>query len=253
MKKFFLKIVLCATAVLTGFGLFAPVTASANEGVESAVESVVTGEMDNVSDETETVENDGNLVGETETSEWFDETIKPLLLQYGAEVLAFATVVFLWLKKFSQSNTALGVAVDALTKSNGENIDTSKAVQELKEAFTKDVTAMKEEHAKEIAEMRSAFTEEIAEMQGAFAEEIAERRSAFTEEIAEMQGAFAKAVQELKETLADKVTNADDTLHKLLEVEKLAYGDNAALVSNGTAKKIAEVVGNGKKKNVDKK
>lgn len=242
MKKFFLKIVLCATAVLTGFGLFAPVTASANEGVESAVESVVTDESSDLSSEVETSKNDGNFVEETETSEWFDETIKPLLLQYGAEVLAFATVVFLWLKKFSQSNTALGVAVDALTKSNGENIDTSKAVQELKEAFIKDVTAMKEEHAKEIAEMRSAFTEENAE-----------RRSAFVEEIAEMQGAFAKAVQELKETLADKVTNADDTLHKLLEVEKLAYGDNAALVSNGTAKKIAEVVGNGKKKNVDKK
>lgn len=231
MRKFLLKIVLCATAVLTGVGLFAPVTASANEGVESAVESVVTDEPSDLSSEVETNKNDGNFVEETETSEWFDEMIIPLLLQYGAEVIAFATVVFLWLKKFSQSNTALGVAVDALTKSNGENIDTSRAVQELKEAFIKDVTAMKEEHAREIAEMRNAFTEENAEM----------------------QGAFAKAVQELKETLADKVTNADDTLHKLLEVEKLAYGDNAALVSNGTAKKIAEVVGNGKKKNVDKK
>jgi hypothetical protein len=38
-----------------------------------------------------------------------------------------------------------------------------------------------------------------------------------------------------------------------LEVEKLAYGDNAALVSNGTAKKIAEVVGYGKTEDVNEK
>jgi hypothetical protein len=34
-----------------------------------------------------------------------------------------------------------------------------------------------------------------------------------------------------------------------LDVEMLAYGDNSKLVSNGTAKRIAEVVNNGKIKN----
>lgn len=213
MKKFLCKIILCATAVLAGFGFFAPVTASAEEGVESAVESVVIDEMDNVSSEVETDENDGIIVEETETSKWFDETIKPLLLQYGAEVLAFGTVVFIWLKKFRQSNTALGVAVGALTKSNEDNTNTAKAVEELKKQYTKEIAEIREETAKEIAELKSVVMDAIAE---------------------------------LKESIADKVVDANDTLNKLLEVEKLAYGDNATLVSNGVAKRIAEVVGYGK-------
>ena len=49
--------------------------------------------------------------------------------------------------------------------------------------------------------------------------------------------------------MAVKVDDIDDVAHKLLDVEKLAYGNNAHLVSNGTAKRIAEVIGNGKTNN----
>ena len=205
MKKFFLKIVLCATAVLTGFGLFAPVTASANEGVESAVESVVTGEMDNVSDETETVENDGNLVGETETSEWFDKTIKPLLLEYGAEVVAFVSVAFLCLKKVKDAKALFDSAVEVVKKSNADNEATSESVAKLKKEMKKQMEAV------------------------------------------------TKALEDIRGGLEAKVLDVDEIVHKLLDVEKLAYGNNAHLVSNGTAKRIAEVIGNGKKEENENK
>lgn len=212
MKKFLLKIFLCATVALAGIGLFSPIVASAEEGVE--IEE--TTELDNVSSETETSENQAEIVEETETSKWFDETLKPLLLQVCAEVAAFLFVAWLWLKGFGKVKEAFGNAVGLLTQSNTENTDTAKSVDELRA-----------ENARHEAEM-DAKMEKMAEM-------------------------FMNWLNQLQETLVDKVTDIDETAHKLLEVERLAYGSNAKLVNNGTAKRIAEVVGYGKTKNEDEK
>lgn len=209
MKKFLLKIALCATALLAVGGVATPLFVSAEETQGTAIESVATEELENVPSDAETNENQTEIVQETETSKWFDETIKPMLIEYGASVVAFGTAVFLMLKDFNKTKSTLGIAVGALTKSNTNNKDTVKAVEEFKALYEK----QKEEYAKQIAEMQSVFV---------------------------------GALEELKVMLADKVNDADDTLHKLLDVERLAYGSNATLVSNGTAKRIAEVINHGK-------
>lgn len=209
MKKFLLKIALCATALLAVGFVAMPLLVSAEETKKNAIESVVTEELENAPSDAETNENQTEIVQETETSKWFDETIKPMLIEYGASVVAFGTAVFFMLKDFNKTKSTLGIAVGALTKSNTNNKDTAKAVEEFKALYEK----QKEEYAKQIAEMQSVFV---------------------------------GALEELKVMLADKVNDADDTLHKLLDVERLAYGSNAHLVSNGTAKRIAEVIDHGK-------
>jgi hypothetical protein len=190
--------------------------ASADEGVESVVESVVTDETSNVSGEEETAENTPKEEAVESGDEWFDEVLMPMVIEYGASVVAFATAVFILLKDFNKTKSTLGTAVGALLTSNGNNTDTAKAVAELKSEYEKQMTEMKGQ-------------------------------------VENVTALFVEALKELKEGLADKVENADGTLQKLLEVEKLAYGDNAALVSNGTAKKIAEVVGYGKTEDVNEK
>lgn len=215
MKKLILKIVLMATAVFAGFGYIPTIMANAEGTQESGVESVEIVETENEPSEEETSENQANFVEETETSEWFDETMKPALIQYGACVFGFATALFFMLKQMNKTGYTLGIALGALTQSNADNISTSQAVAELK------------------AESQASYERQQAEY---------ERR------MQEMSDMFANALKELRESLADKVVDIDETAHKLLDVEMLAYGNNAKLVSNGTAKRIAEVVNNGKVK-----
>ena len=199
MKKFLLKIALCATMILALGGVTTPLFASADEGVETPEISTEITDTDIVSSEEEITENDTVIVEETETSKWFDETIKPLLLEYGAEVVAFSSVVFLCLKKLREAKCLFDAATEAVTKSNKDNESTSKAVKKLKEEMRKEMEAVTD------------------------------------------------ALKEIREGLEAKVVDVDEVVHKLLDVEKLAYGNNAHLVSNGTAKRIAEVIGNGKK------
>jgi hypothetical protein len=201
-----------ATAVLPIVGCVAPIVASAEETQES-VESV---ELENVSTEAETSENQANIVEETDTSKWFDETIKPMLIQYGASVVAFVTAVLMMLSRLNKTGSTLGVALGALTKANADYISTAQAVTDMKAEFQAEYERQKAENDTRMAEM--------AEM-------------------------FVNALKELNESLTDKVVDIDEVAHKLLDVEMLAYGDNSKLVSNGTAKRIAEVVNNGKIKN----
>lgn len=223
IKNFLLKIALCATAILATAGFIAPITVNAEESitesvvesVSEGVESVETSEAENVPSEEVASENHAEIVEETETSKWFDETLKPLLLQFGAEIAAFLAVAWLWLRKFGKAKDAFGNAVDVLTQSNTENTNTEKAVKELRA-----------ENARHEAEM-DAKMERMAEM-------------------------FMNGLKALQETLGDKVADIDVTAHKLLDVEKLAYCNNSTLVSNGTAKRIAEVVGYGKTENENK-
>lgn len=199
MKKFLLKIALCATMLLALGGIVTPLVATAEESVETPEISTEIADTNIEPSEETTAENDPEIVEETETSKWFDETLKPLLLEYGAEVAAIATVVFVCLRDLKKTKGVFDTAVEAITKSNKDNESTSKAVKKLKEEMAK-----------------------------------------------EMKG-VAEALKSIREGLEAKVIDVDNIVHKLLDVEKLAYGNNAHLVSNGTAKRIAEVIGNGKK------
>jgi hypothetical protein len=217
IKKTFLKMILCATAIMAGAGFFAPIVVQAEENTdivstqETLENSAETNETENVSTEEATSENQAEIVAKTNANEWFEETLMPLIIQYGTEVLAFATVVMIALNDLNKTKSTLGIAVGALTKSNTDNKDTSKAVKELKS-----------EYAKQMSEMQA--------------------------EMKRIGNMFVEAVNEIKASLSDKVNDADGKLNALLEVEKLAYGDQAKLVSNGTAKRIAEVVNGGKVK-----
>ncbi|MBQ7831090.1 MAG: hypothetical protein IJX30_00545 [Clostridia bacterium] len=51
-----------------------------------------------------------------------------------------------------------------------------------------------------------------------------------------------KRFQEMEEKLVSEVDDTNKTVHKLLDVEEIAYTSNPVLVSNGAAKRIAEVV-----------
>lgn len=237
MRKFLLKILLSATAVLALGGFVAPIAAIADEGVEAPEISVESTDSDIVSSEEETAENDGEevlvdeevledegneaivgdgeeIVEETESSEWFDEYIVPMIMEYGADVVAFATVAFIALKDTQKTKNALFGALTEITTSNTENKSTAEAVQKLKEAWVEEANAMREEHAEEIAALKEAFLE---------------------------------AITAIREGMETKVDDIDEIVHKVLDVEKIAYGNNAHLVSSGTAKRIAEVIGNGKK------
>ena len=86
------------------------------------------------------------------------------------------------------------------------------------------------------------LTETITALTKALAE-----NKALKKEMRKLGESVAEALNEIREGLETKVIDVDEIVHKLLEVEKLAYGNNAHLVSNGTAKRIAEVIGNGKK------
>lgn len=215
MKKLLLKLILCATTLLAVGGLVSPIVVSADEGVETPEISVEITDTDIVSSEEETVENEGKeTVEETESSEWFDKHILPLIVEYGADVIAFATVAFMALKDTQKTKAALSTAVAEVIKSNADNKSTSEAVQELKDAFSKEMEEVKAEHAQEIEAIKEVFL---------------------------------TAITAIREGMEAKVDDIDETVHKVLDVEKIAYGNNAHLVNSGTARRIAEVIGNGKK------
>lgn len=192
MKKFLLKIVLCATAVLALGGIVTPLVATAEESVETPEISVEIEDTDIVSSEDETTENSPETVEETETSKWFDENVKPFLMQGAAAVCGVLIAIVIIAKKSKNLLKVLTEAIAALTKALAENKALKKEMRKLGESVT-------------------------------------------------------EALKEIREGLEAKVIDVDDIVHKLLDVEKIAYGNNAHLVSNGTAKRIAEVIGNGKK------
>ena len=192
MKKFLLKIALCATMMLALGGVTTPLFVSADEGVETPEISTEITDTDIVSSEGETAENDGEIVAKTETSKWFDENVKPLLIQGAAAVVGVLIAIAIIAKKSKNFLKVLTETITALTKALAENKALKKEMRKLGESV-------------------------------------------------------AEALNEIREGLETKVIDVDEIVHKLLEVEKLAYGNNAHLVSNGTAKRIAEVIGNGKK------
>ena len=168
-----------------------PVTAYADETEMPVISSEIE-TSEEVIEETESVENssnleaetseenDGKVIAKTKASEWFEETIKPMAIQFGVTGAAVVVVWFFASKKLRMLNKKLEEAVNLVTQSHEENV--------------------------------------------------------------KLKAENAKWKKEIEEHLLKGVDDIGDTVHKLLTVEKIAYETNTKLVSNGTAKKIAEVI-----------
>ncbi len=60
----------------------------------------------------------------------------------------------------------------------------------------------------------------------------------------EMEAQFDKRFEQIKTEIVDTEKDTNHTVHKLLQVEEIAYEGNPTLVSKGAAKKISEVIHN---------
>ena len=60
----------------------------------------------------------------------------------------------------------------------------------------------------------------------------------------EMEDKFNKKVEEMKSELVETEKDTNKTVHKLLNVEEIAYKGNPSFISKGIAKKISEVIHN---------
>lgn len=189
-KKLFLS-AFAVAALAFGFGMN-PVTAYAEDSVDMPVISSEIETSEEVIEESASVENSSNLeaetseesngkiIAKTKASEWFEETIKPMAIQFGVTGAAVVIVWFFASKKMRKLERSLAEAVDLVKQSHKENVD--------------------------------------------------------------VKAENAKWKKEIEEHLLKGVKNIGKEVHKLLTVEKIAYETNTKLVSNGTAKKIAEVI-----------
>lgn len=225
------KIQAALAVALFSIGFFAPpITAYAEsnveplESVEIHSESIDFTEEEEVVEDSAVVENSADLKGENEsntvipetaTSKWFDTYIIPFVVEYGTDILALGTTVVLCLKKLKKAKDVFATATAAVNESNQNNIDTSTEVKKLREENEK-------------------WQREFAENTYAVFNRMEEQRSADMQRLADA----------LKETLSDKVEDIDQVVHKILDVEEIAYISNTALVGNGAAKKISEVIKN---------
>lgn len=155
------------------------------------------------------------IVPETEASVWFKEKIMPYILKYGMVFLGTASALIAFLRKHKKALAELIGAYNALKKSNEDNEQT-KAEVDLTQ------TRMLEWQKRQEERMQEYFDKQDERMLQRF--------------------------DEIASKVTNRIEDACETAHKLLEVEELAYEDNPALVSQGTAKKIAEVIHNGEEK-----
>lgn len=224
MKQSKLTVILASALLCFGFAV-SPVTAFAEDVEESVEISVETSEIvsaEEVVEETESVGNSAVLEGETEVdgvipetegSEWFEEYIQPYLIEYGAVLAAVITGAVLFLKK---AKKVLDLFIALLEK--------LKIANKRVEGTADEVKILREENA--------ALRKELKEENANHRKELKEDMEKFKTEL----------IDTLKEVLTDKVEDIDETVHKILDVEEIAYESNAKLVGNGTAKKISEVI-----------
>lgn len=214
MKKIILKFLAVLTLSIVCIFFSAPIVTTA----EAPQENVTS----------ESVEKE-NIVPETEWSVLFKEKVLPHVLEYGAAALGVLTAVLVSLKRLRITISELVGAYKALKKSNEDNEKTKTDVTSLMDSV--------QEWQKNQAELQRAFMEQQAvDMQAHFEkhEKIMEDR-----------------FKEIALTVVDKIEDAVETAHKILDVEEIAFEENPALVSNGTAKKISEVIHNGEEKKND--
>ena len=212
--KLFRWVFLTVVGLALGVGFsFMPVVASAEEPPQQEI--VV---------EEEVYENAGtediteDIIPETETSKWFETYIIPVIINVLAPLggtIAGGVVVF---KGISNAKAILDVAIKGLSNAKGQTDDASKDLTDARA---------------EMKEWQISQSKEI----GMFMEGISNANEAWKKQFTQM---VMEMFEKLQEDMCNTVSDTNTTVHKLLDVEKIAYGDNPVLVSNGTAKKIAD-------------
>ena len=156
------------------------------------------------------------IIPETEVSKWFDEKIAPYIMEAVTAIVGVVVGLVICLKPLKSAVSLIIGAYNALKKSNEDS-----------EQMKKDVEEMKKERLEWEARQEQKMEEYFA------------RQSDIIRE--NMQG--------IRKDVSDKLDDVSNVAHKILDVEEIAYANNPIMVSQGTARKIEEVIHNGEKKN----
>ena len=209
IKRSRIAIILAAALLCLGFS-FSPIVAAAEEP-ENGVETSEIIEDEEVVEETESVENtpndeaveeDASVALEADNGKSFEENVETFIWQYGAVILGGLTAAFIVLKKLVSVVRLFSSAVQTLMIAN-KKVEDAQAEME----------ALRKENAEHQEEMDKHLDDVVNRL-----------------------------IEGLKEALVEKVDDIDAVVHKILDVEEIAYESNPSLVGNGTAKKISEVI-----------
>lgn len=242
---------------------------SENEGVEEVNSESSNGSEISASDANNTEGNSSNkvedgLVPESDGSKWFDEYIMPLLIglfaPLGGTIAGGGLIGWLLIKGIKVLKNLLTDAINGLIEAKKQtdaadlNLTTAKDQMSIWQSEReKDADKWKANLTEEIKSFVDSIqlwqATQIKELQNYTQkqeEEIQAWKTAQNEIIKQLQTKLEEqlktAFDQLKSVVTDKVDDTNTAVHKLLTVEKIAYGDNPVLVSNGTARKISEVV-----------
>lgn len=160
------------------------------------------------------------IIPETEFSLWFKEKILPYILQFLAVAVGALFSFLLVLRKFDIKLGDLINACNVLRKANKDSEDTKAAVQA---------------QDNKLLEWTASQAESMKEWQREQKEQMQEHMRAQAE-------AMAAGFAQIAADVTNKLDDAVKTVHKILDVEEIAYRENPAMVSKGTAHKIEEVI-----------
>lgn len=257
MKGLKKKLVLCVTTAFAAFFAFmfpfgfVPVLAEENENTanyEAVLGEDEQGEGDGEDERMETGEETGEempsidekyediadsvmdelagIIPETEFSLWFKEKILPYILQFLAVAGGALFSFLLVLRKFDIKLGDLINACNVLRKANKDSEETKADVTKQNE-FIQEWTSNQNRY---IQSVMSTQSEEMKKWQEAQA------------------AAMLEGLKQIREEVKDRIEDACETVHKILDVEEIAYQNNPAMVSQGTTAKIEEVIHNGTEK-----
>ena len=264
MKGLKKKLVLCVATAFAGFLAFmfpfgfVPVLAEESENTAN-YEAVLGAEGSDKRDSIATLQNDGEsqdeqgkgegektpsidekyediadsvmdelagIIPETEFSLWFKEKILPYILQFLAVAGGALFSFLLVLKKLNITLGDLINACNVLRKANKDSEETKAAVQA---------------QDNKLLEWTASQAESMKEWQREQKEQMQEQMRAQAE-------AMAAGFAQIAADVTNKLDDAVKTVHKILDVEEIAYQNNPAMVSQGTTAKIEEVIHNGTEK-----
>lgn len=254
---------------------------SENAAIESGVTSDSTSSVEDESVvpdssiENDNVSADEELIPQSDGSKWFDEYIMPLLVglfaPLGGTVAGGGLLGWVLFKGVKGLTNLLKDALKGLsdakeqTDKSNTNLATAKEQMAVWQTEQENVAAAWKEN---LTEEVKSFVASIQAWQAAQSEGLKEREAmqakemqafAMNQEAAvqswqtaqnelikqwetHLEEQLTRMFDQLQKNVVNRVSDTNTTVHKLLDVEKIAYGDNPVLVSNGTAKKIAEVV-----------
>lgn len=198
----------CVALIFCGNTYSAVAEETSAEASQDSVEEPTQSETSAPEETPDAGEKEG-ILPETQASKWFSETLLPLIMQYGAAALGVLSAGFVLLGKIARTVKELKGAKDDLANSNKQNESSRKRIEE----FENSMREKYEEQERKLQEANAAHEREIGDK-----------------------------IRQIEQRVANDVHDTKKAVDKLLAVERSAYLDSPALVSDGTARKIAEVL-----------